>query len=473
LSVSSVVFSPDGKLALSGSADTTLIIWNVDNGTIVSRLEGHEDVVENAVFSPDGKTVLSAADDSLVIQWDVATGKEIKRFEGHTDWVANIIVSPDGKLAFSGSGSPEADKGVIVWDVATGKEVRRLEGHTDTVSGLAITKDGKTLITGSWDNSVGVWDAATGKEVLRITGHKDKVWNVALSPDGKTVMSASLDHTLRLWDLATGNELRRFVGHTGGVTSVAMSPDGKTALSGGEDRTVRLWDVATGREIRRFEGHTAKIWSVVYSPDGQIALSASEDKTVRQWRISRSLDELRTWIGVNRFVRTLTCEERETYRLDNPTSHPCAANAVAMVSIPASALTSTPIRGRAVQIGLNRGRIDIGGAETWTYSAQAGEAIMISVKADKAANETTDRERRERGLLDVRVIVRDAAGNVIAEGDDTVTETFRTTDAMLERLEFSTAGVYEIEVRSFGNEMGGGYTLLIGSAPEPTATPAP
>ena len=53
-SVTSVAFSPDGSLALSGSADKTVRLWEVATGRPVRVLEGHSGSVFSVAFSPDG-----------------------------------------------------------------------------------------------------------------------------------------------------------------------------------------------------------------------------------------------------------------------------------------------------------------------------------------------------------------------------------------------------------------------------------
>jgi hypothetical protein len=102
--------------------------------------------------------------------------------------------------------------------------------------------------------------------------------------------------------------------------------------------------------------------------------------------------------------------------------------------------------------------------------------LNIRVNADKPANEAGSREQQERGLFDARFIVRAPDGKVLIEADDTVTTTLRTTDPAVESLRLPVDGIYPIEVRSFGDETGGAYTMVIesqetGPTPTPTGTP--
>ncbi|MBW4494057.1 MAG: protein kinase [Oscillatoria princeps RMCB-10] len=273
--------SPDGTLlALGGARD--IYLWDLRSGQFLRQLSGHRLFVTSVAFTPDGKILASGSDDDTVRLWDVATGRELRQLSEHGNWVWSVAFSPDGKILASGS----EDKTVRLWDVASGRELRQLSEHRSSVWSVAFSPDGKILASGSLDNTVGLWDVASGRELRQLSGHRHSVLSVAFSPDGKILASGSLDNTVRLWDVATGSELRQLSGHGNSVSSVAFSPDGKILASGSQDETVRLWDVATGSELRQLSGHGNDVSSVAFSPDGKILASGSRDKTVRLWDVA-------------------------------------------------------------------------------------------------------------------------------------------------------------------------------------------
>ena len=105
--VRSVAFgSPDGKTIVSGSADKTLIRWNVATGQRIGEpLTGHSGPVKSVAFSPDGKTIVSGSDDKTLIRWDVATGQRIgEPLTGHSSGVIRLWLSrlPTAKPSFLG-----------------------------------------------------------------------------------------------------------------------------------------------------------------------------------------------------------------------------------------------------------------------------------------------------------------------------------------------------------------------------------
>jgi WD40 repeat protein len=249
----------------------------------LQTLKGHTDRVTSVAFSPDGKLLASGSWDNTVKLWDVVSGQEVRTLTGHVNHVTNIAFSPDGKLLASGS----TDKTVKLWDVASGQEVRTLTSPTDFVTSVAFSPDGKLLASGSWVNTVKLWDVASGQEVRTLTGHTDWVQSVAFSPDGKLLASGSTDKTVMLWDVASGQDLRTLTGHTANVNSVAFSPNGKLLASASSDKAVILWDAASGQQVCKLTGYDVDmlaeighVFSVAFSPDGKLLASGSDDNMV-------------------------------------------------------------------------------------------------------------------------------------------------------------------------------------------------
>ncbi|NWF70481.1 MAG: protein kinase [Chloroflexi bacterium] len=313
--VLSVAYSPNGTLALAGLEDGSLLLWDTQSGQVVRRMTGHSAAVTALAFSPDGTLALSGSEDYGVILWDLASGNLLLQMggaasaQGHSNGVLTVAFRPDGQQAVSGG----RDNTLIIWDLTTGGQLTRLFGHTFHVTGAAYSPDGRQIISSSRDNLLILWDAASGQEIRRFEGHTDWALGVAFSPDGQRIASSGADTTVMLWDVSSGTRLQTFEGHTAQVFSVAYSPDGRYLLSASGDRMVILWDIASGSEFQRFEGHGNDVRSVVFSADGRTALSGSGDGSARRWRILTTYDELVSWITANRYVRELTCQERERF----------------------------------------------------------------------------------------------------------------------------------------------------------------
>ena len=160
--VLSVCVSPCGKRIISGSADETIKMWDIDTGACIRTLEGHSDEVRSVCVSPGGKHIISGSADETVKVWNAETGNLLRTLEGHKDSVTSVCVSP-GKRIISGSG----DKTVKLWDIETGACIRTLEGHSGEVKSVCVSPCGKSLFSGSSDASIVEWDVTQiGQQAL-------------------------------------------------------------------------------------------------------------------------------------------------------------------------------------------------------------------------------------------------------------------------------------------------------------------
>jgi small GTP-binding protein len=277
----SVALCGDARRALSGSADNTVRLWDVESGGYLRVLEGHTASIWSVALSGDGRRALSGSADDTVRLWDLESGACLRVLTGHTSRVLSVALSDDGNRALSGSD----DHTVRLWDLESGGCLCVLKGHISSVVSVALSGDGRRALSGSADHTMRLWDLESGGCLRVLEGHTDSVVSVALSGDGRRALSGSADHTMRLWDVESGGCLRVLEGHTDSVWSVALSGDGRRALSGSADKTVRLWDVESGGCLRVLEGHTDSVWSVALSGDGRRLFSSALNGVLRLWTV--------------------------------------------------------------------------------------------------------------------------------------------------------------------------------------------
>ncbi|MBD2346623.1 WD40 domain-containing protein [Anabaena subtropica] len=272
--INGAVFSPNGSLIASASADNTINLWRND-GSLINTLSQHTNVVNSVSFSPDGLLIASTSQDKTVKLWN-RVGQLVTTLEGHEDVVNSASFSPDGETIASAS----SDKTIKLWN-REGKLLTTLKNHGDAVLGIAWTGDGQTLASVGADNTIKLW-SQQGQLLKTWKGHDDAVLGVAWSPNDEIIATASFDKTVKLWN-RQGNLLRTLSGHTAGVTAVTFSPNGETIASASIDATLKLWSLQ-GRLLGTLKGHNTWVNSVSFSPDGRTLASGSRDKTVTLWR---------------------------------------------------------------------------------------------------------------------------------------------------------------------------------------------
>jgi WD40 repeat protein len=288
-SILCVAFSSDGRLAISGSADQTVRLWDAASGKELRCFRGHSDEVLAVAFSTDGKRVVSAGRDRSIRVWDVDKGDLFATLRGHTEAVLSVTLSARGRYVVSGG----ADGTVRLWDACEEIEERSFSGHQGPVASVAISRDDRRILSGGHDGTVRVWDRASGQELHRFEGHTREVYAVAFSSDGRRAVSGGNDTIVRLWDVENGKDCGRCAGHANAVVYVAFTADDRRVLSASSqyqsvDKTLRIWDISSGQEVSHCGGEeTDRVSCAAFSPDGRTALSGGSGASLRRWELPK------------------------------------------------------------------------------------------------------------------------------------------------------------------------------------------
>jgi WD40 repeat protein/tRNA A-37 threonylcarbamoyl transferase component Bud32 len=110
-----VVFSPDGHdVAIGGSAEGICVRSTAD-GRLKFRLMGHRAVVTSLAYSPDGKILVSGSGNGMVKVWHIASRRELFSLTVAADCVVNdVAFSPNGEF-LAAAYTSHRENGVAVW----------------------------------------------------------------------------------------------------------------------------------------------------------------------------------------------------------------------------------------------------------------------------------------------------------------------------------------------------------------------
>ena len=271
--VRSLAISSDGKSAISGSFDTSAIIWSMTRNAADQVLRFHESAVNAVAILPDGRYVTGGEDGKIAI-WSAGEAKPQRTFEGHTAPIVNIAVSPDGSTIASASW----DRTIRLWPVAGG-EARVLSGHDQNVNGVAFTPDGKTLVSAGYDATVRIWPLGGG--AVTIVTLPTPLNAVAIALDGEIVVAGA---DRNVWFLSPAGEQRGNVdaGETP-MISIAVSSDGELVAAAGIRGSVGIVDRKSRKLVHTLVGPGLPVWSVAFFSDNRTLLTGGADRMVRRW----------------------------------------------------------------------------------------------------------------------------------------------------------------------------------------------
>jgi len=241
LAAHEVVNDESKSRIISGSWDTTAIIWSWQTGVKLYILQGHENRIRSVcVSSYPFPAILTGGDDKSILVWDVYTGVALARSSGHHGGSIATLANVGNMIASGG-----ADRNVMVWDYANaakGVEARKitLKGHTDRVTALAAMskkEQESRLVSASKDGKLIVWDV---KRALVI----------------RTIAFANADADGVISTYPTC--LSFLVAHNEPMKSILM-------LTGDDEGKLLCWDVENGSAVKEERWPDRDVDKAIYS----------------------------------------------------------------------------------------------------------------------------------------------------------------------------------------------------------------
>jgi WD40 repeat protein len=196
---SQLVFGSQGR-----DNNIGLTLWSFDGKS--TPLNGHAASVTSLAFSPDGQMLVSGDDAGQVILWRMA-GDALSSLLAQGD-ASQVISAAHIHTADGGTLVAVGDDRIKVWTTAAGQMPTVTTVFTMRVppnaTAMALSPNRKTLALGTDTGSVSLWDLDQRRQITEVLTHTDRVNSLTFSPNGREFVLSGADGKLVVWNAVNG-----------------------------------------------------------------------------------------------------------------------------------------------------------------------------------------------------------------------------------------------------------------------------
>lgn len=303
------VFSRDGTLAATGSADMSIKILDVSkmhfhNQAKVSSEFGEEfstvkpvvrtfydnsAPVNDIDFHPTATLMISCSRDNSIKFFDHEK-MIVKRAYNELvekNNIKSVHFHPSGEYIISGGENPFI-RIINVQNFKTFISRDITKQHKGIINQVRYNNDGKIYASCDKRGEIKFWNGQDNRCFRTIkSAHRDcQVFSVSFSEDSKLLLSCGADSTARLWDVSSGSEVLCLTGFKNDdyrSNAVFFHQDQYVLVSDKYSSSVIAFNKNDGQHVRSFIGHSQPIKWICASQSEPAFISCSYDHRARFW----------------------------------------------------------------------------------------------------------------------------------------------------------------------------------------------
>ncbi|GFR11393.1 WD repeat and FYVE domain-containing protein 2 [Trichonephila clavata] len=272
---------------------------NARKPQLISKLEGHQDVINMAVIVPNAEGVISVSDDRTVRVWlKRDTGQYWPSICHYMPSPATCIVySEETKRLFVGMDNGTISEFKLSEDYNRMNHQRNYLAHQGRVADIVFS------VWSEWVLSVGrdkyfQWHCSESGQ--RLGGFQCNAWCTAVQFDAQSkhvfIGDYSGQVTMLKIEESGYKPITTLKGHSGSIRCLSWDPERKLLFSGSFDQSIIVWDIG-GQQGTAYElqGHHNKVSSLCFANASKQLISGSEDSTIVFWNMKVRRLETPEW----------------------------------------------------------------------------------------------------------------------------------------------------------------------------------
>lgn len=187
-------FATGNQPLLATGTRNRVTLWDYKSAKSLNTFETTDSTVSTLAFTPDGKLLVVGTRKGVVRVFDVPSRKitrtidldsPISALSASIDYVA--LGYSDGTLAELGFRGQTS--------------THEISGHNDAVTAVVFSPQGERFASGSTDGTIKVWNAKSLALFASLKGNAAAIFSIAFSADGRTLISSTTKGVIEAWRL--------------------------------------------------------------------------------------------------------------------------------------------------------------------------------------------------------------------------------------------------------------------------------
>ncbi|KAG1671254.1 putative WD repeat-containing protein [Nymphon striatum] len=324
--VTCIHISYNGKMLVSGSEDTTVLVWSVNSAKIRYVISEHIAGVLCVKTTHNDNLVISGCSFGTIIISQLRSGELVHKIDHHKGGVTCVEVNQNDDILVTDIGKYfqiplTTNNDSDAMSLARAAQIIRTDMFQELFSfkvsfsskcqekflSLVLIAMEVTSMCCGWDNSRAVIGCADGKlyvydihssQLVQIlSAHFGAVTDIQIVAKDHFMVTAGGDKIV-IWNFASNavswmenksKQTVQSINHNEAITCMALSRDGLLTATGGKDNKVKIWQVTSSALTIEYGDHTGPITCITFAQNGSSVVSGSEDKTVIVWGITNQV----------------------------------------------------------------------------------------------------------------------------------------------------------------------------------------
>ena len=335
-SVMCIAIGELGNLMITGSFDSCIRVWNLEQDRCVRVIKQHKGCVNTIIICQNLGYFITAGSDSNIYYWSLELLELVGKIEsGHINGISKMCISSDFQMLYTAGNDGIAK----LW--TTGPPVDQIEGSTTkaklarmvhymeagpvfksshtlvkNINDMLMSPDQEFLYLANQDGSITRVSCLNTTAPVSVEAHtKAMVRCLALTRDGQFLLSGGTDNNIKIWKITASGftQIHELTEPEGQVMRMLLCSNDNLLIASCHTDII-VWDTKNWRVEKKIaKAHTSDIYSLAADENTGRLLTGSIDKTLKFWNMLSDWDCLKVIEGHFDAIRCLILSEDNQY----------------------------------------------------------------------------------------------------------------------------------------------------------------